>query len=207
MEHRLADGTRILVRPLLPEDAGEFRRVFAQLSPQTRERRFLTAVDALSDAALHYLTEVDQENHVALVATTDSLDLKSERGLGVARFIRLEEDPEVAEAAVTVADDMQHRGVGGALLRELVQVAHEKGVRRFRGEILASNDPMRHLMEKLGAALVRTESDTLVFDVPVGVSEGAFQMLQTFLKASAQAVFVFFRTLRHPHSLPKADSR
>lgn len=202
MEHRLADGTRIFVRPIQPADAAELRRVFAGLSPVTRERRFLTAMDVLSDAALHYLTEVDQENHVALVATTDSLDLKSERGLGVARFIRLKEDPEAAEAAVTVADDMQHRGVGGALLRELAQIAHEKGVRRFRGEILASNAPMRNLMEKLGAALVRTESDTLVYDVPVGVSESASRMLQTFLKASAQAVFVFFRTLGHPHSRP-----
>ncbi|MEO6419920.1 MAG: GNAT family N-acetyltransferase, partial [Polyangiaceae bacterium] len=159
MEHRLADGTRILVRPLQPEDASELRRVFAQLSPETRERRFLTAVEALSDEALRYLTEVDQESHVALVATTDSLDLKSERGLGVARFIRLKEDPEAAEAAVTVADDMQHRGVGGALLRELAKIAHDKGVRRFRGEILASNEPMKNLMEKLGANLVRTESD------------------------------------------------
>ncbi len=199
MEHRLADGTRILVRPIQPEDAGELRRVFSQLSPVTRERRFLTAVDALSDSALKYLTDVDQENHVALVATTDSLDMKSERGVGVARFIRLKDEPDVAEAAVTVADDMQHRGVGGALLRELAHMAHEKGVHRFRGEILASNEPMRNLMEKLGAKLVRTESDTLVFDVPVGVSEGAFHMLQTFLKASASAAFVFFRTLGHPH--------
>lgn len=197
MEHRLADGTRILVRPIQPEDAGELRRVFSQLSPVTRERRFLGAIDALSDAALRYLTHVDQENHVALVATTDSLDMKSERGLGVARFIRLADDPEAAEAAITVADDMQHRGVGGCLLRELAQIAHAKGVRRFRGEILASNDPMRHLMEKFGASLVRTESDTLVFDVPVGVSENAVQTLQTFLRATAQAAFVFFRTLRH----------
>ena len=37
-------------------------------------------------------------------------------GVGVARYVRLESQPDVAEAAVAVLDEWQHRGVGSALL-------------------------------------------------------------------------------------------
>jgi hypothetical protein len=43
-------------------------------------------------------------DHVAIVATKDSLDLKTEELLGVAHFVRLVGECDVAEAAVTVGD-------------------------------------------------------------------------------------------------------
>ena len=41
----------------------------------------------LTDAMVRYLTETDGIDHVALVATTESLDLKAEIGIGVAQTI------------------------------------------------------------------------------------------------------------------------
>ena len=46
-EHVLADGTRVILRHVRPEDAGEVRRGLERLSPQSRYRRFLSAVTAL----------------------------------------------------------------------------------------------------------------------------------------------------------------
>ena len=99
---KLRDGTTIAIRPIAPEDRDELRREFERSSPETRYLRFLGVVGDLSDATLTYLTCVDQQNHIALVATVTSPDLKTERGVGVARVIRNASSPTVGEAAITV---------------------------------------------------------------------------------------------------------
>ena len=212
-EHLLDDGTRIALRGITPEDAAELRRGFARLSPRSRQRRFFSVVGDLSTETLRYLTEVDGEDHVGIVATKDSLDLKTEIGVGVARFIRLKEDPEVAEAAVTIADGMQHKGAGRLLLRELARVARTKGVRKFRGEILVSNLPMRRLLESVGAVWASDAAvssgapgeqrahDTLLFEVTIGEEENRrASALERLLGATASAARVFRRTLRLPRA-------
>src|SRR2546423_7093751 len=110
-EQALADGTRFFVRHIRPDDAAMIRDGFERLSPAARYRRFFGGMSELSDDALKYLTVGDGKDHVALVAGQESPDLKTERGFGVARFIRMPDEPQVAEAAVTVVDDMQRRGL------------------------------------------------------------------------------------------------
>jgi GNAT superfamily N-acetyltransferase len=166
-EHTLPDGTAIALRHIRPDDAPALRRAFAELSPESRFLRFFGAVTTLSDEMVSYLTNVDGKDHVALVALQASPDLKTERGVGVARFIRAPDDSEAAEVAVTVVDDMQHRGVGRVLLTTLAEAAHERGITRFRAEVLEANAPLRRLMEEVHA-VPRSEKDgTILFDVPL----------------------------------------
>lgn len=166
-EHTLADGCRLTLRFIRPDDADELRRGFAHLSRESRYRRFLSEVSTLTDEMIDYLTKIDGQNHVAVVATTDSPDLKTEVGLGVARFIRLNDEPEVAEAAVTVADEAQGRGIGRLLLIALAKLAIERGIKTIRAEVLASNEPMRKLLSEVGAVVRSDDGATLVFDVPL----------------------------------------
>ena len=172
-EHRLADGTPVQVRAIRAEDAVELRRGYERLSPRSRYLRFLSVTPQLSDELVRYLTDVDGVDHFALVALRVSHDLKTEVGLGVARFLRLAETPEVAEVAVTVADEMQGKGLGRLLTRLLAEAAEERGVRTFRAEVAVENDAMRGLLAAAGATVVREEQGTLIFDVPVGSPEGA----------------------------------
>src|SRR5207249_1225870 len=81
-----------------PDDADELRRGFERLSPESRYRRFLSGVHQLSDEALRYLTHVDERDHLAIVVTRPRPD-GSEEGLGVARFIRLRDEPTADEPA------------------------------------------------------------------------------------------------------------
>jgi GNAT superfamily N-acetyltransferase len=143
-EASLADGTRVVLRLLRPEDAPILARGFERLSPTSRYKRFLSARTGLTKQDLDYLTNVDGHHHVAIGA----LDQHGE-GLGVARFVRLAEDEHKAEAAVTVIDDMQGKGLGGLLLNRLAGAAVERGVDHFRCSVLANNEPMRLLIEKL----------------------------------------------------------
>jgi RimJ/RimL family protein N-acetyltransferase len=167
----LKDGTPVMIRPVLPEDREELRNGLIALSPESRYFRFLHAGTGLtpSEDLLTYLTEVDQKDHVAIGAVIASPDLKTERGIGIARFIRLPARPDTAEAAVTVADDMHRRGVGGILLRELLRAARARGIRIMRAEVLAENATMRAILERSGAVKVESdpESGTLAYDLPI----------------------------------------
>jgi GNAT superfamily N-acetyltransferase len=190
-EHTLADGTRVTLRFIEPEDAAELRRCFARLSPRSRYQRFLGGVSELTDEMVAYLTHVDGVRHVAVVATTDSHDLKSEVGLGVARFVRLADEPGVAEAAITVVDDAQGRGIGRLLMSTLATLAVARGVQVFRGEVLADNERMRRLLGEVGATTSTASGETLAFDVPLPeraetVAREPSHPLRRLLRAAAE---------------------
>lgn len=147
----LPDGTPYVIRPISPDDREGLRHGFDETSPHTRYLRFGHASSTLTDEALTYLTCVDQQDHVALVATTTTPDLKTERGIGVARFVRSKENPHVAEAAVVIVDDVQRKGVGTALTHELGRAALLRGITRLRADVLYGNTLMRTILEQLGA--------------------------------------------------------
>jgi GNAT superfamily N-acetyltransferase len=181
----LRDGTPVLIRPIRPQDKELMRRGFERLSEESRARRFLTPVAELSAADLEYLTEVDYVDHFAWAAVrADRLD----EGMGVARYIRVKDEPEVAEAAVTVVDDYQGKGLGTLLLALLAVAAYSAGVASFRAYVLEENEPMRLMLESLGA---RTEFDSpgvVRFDVPLDPEAIPDSPAGRILKAVAQHV-------------------
>ena len=65
-----------------------------------------------------------------------------------------EVDHVVAEAAVSVVDAWQGRGLGGELLRRLTAHAREHGVERFQGSLFALNHSMLALFEAVGEVQV-----------------------------------------------------
>jgi RimJ/RimL family protein N-acetyltransferase len=123
-------------RHIRPDDKGRLAASLARLSPESRRRRFLMPKPQFSSSELRYLTEIDGFDHVAIVAVSaDDPDLF----YGVARFVRLREDPTVAEAAIVVADELQGQGLGRELGRRLADEARERGVRRFTATLLGDN--------------------------------------------------------------------
>ncbi len=163
-EHALRDGTHVRLRHIRPEDADELRRGLERLSPESRYRRFLGGVGQLSDELIRYLTNVDGQDHVAIVAGRPRAD-GTEEGVGVARFVRVHDEPSVAEPAITVLDGEQHKGIGHMLAVTLGRAARERGISHFRGEILANNDTVRELLAGVGAELHEVGENRIVFDV------------------------------------------
>jgi GNAT superfamily N-acetyltransferase len=208
-EHVLADGTPVVLRHVRASDAAELRRGFRALSPESRYRRFFQQMSDLSDRALHYLTEVDGTNHVAIVAVGYAPDLKTEIGYGLGRFVRVEGEPDVAEAAITVVDPMQRKGLGRLLAVTLAEAARERGIHHFRGEVLASNRPMRQMLEDLGAVVRAESGDSLSVDVsldePPAPPQGApgEAVILRWLRIAADLFAGRFRSL----ILPFPDDR
>jgi GNAT superfamily N-acetyltransferase len=107
-------------------------------------------------------------------------------GIGVARFVRSRQDPELAEVAVAVADSWQNRGVATALLDRLTQRAREEGVHRFSAEILADNQPMLDLIDELGDVTMRNlDHGSVEIEVQLP-PEGIGAALRESLRAAAR---------------------
>src|SRR5262249_41893514 len=139
----LRDGTAVVLRLVRPDDKELLRRGFARMSPESRYLRFFTPKAALTDDELRYLTEIDQDRHLAIGAST----LAADHGLGVARAIALDGEPGVAEAAIAVVDDMHGKGLGSLLFMRLVAAARERGIERVRCEVLGSNNSMQVFLQ------------------------------------------------------------
>lgn len=168
---RLNDGRSVLVRPVLPQDADLQQAFVRQLSPLSRRRRFHGPMVELPPATLRYMTEVDYQTHLAVLATVfvDGV----ERQVAEARWVRRSDEPETADFALAVADDWQRSGLGTRLLRLLERSARENGVQRLFGDVLHSNQPMIECMQRAGARLLLDPLDSSALGVELCVTDDA----------------------------------
>jgi acetyltransferase len=143
---RLRDGTVVEIRPIRADDKGRLAAGHARLSPESQRRRYLAAKPRLTANDLRYLTEVDGHDHVALIAV---LAERPELIVGVGRFVRLAEDPEAAEFAIVVGDEIQGQGLGGLLAELLAERAVAEGVKRFTATTEADNEPAQRLIRRI----------------------------------------------------------
>lgn len=155
IEIRLKDGTPVLIRLLNQDDKEELKIGFEKLSPKSKYCRFFVPMSSLSNSQLKQLTEIDNKNHVALCAYIESQD--DMFGIGVARYVRVDKEPETAEFALTIIDEYQSQGLGTELLNLLIQSARKNGIRKFIGYMLAENSSMLKILKHLGAQIRRED--------------------------------------------------
>jgi GNAT superfamily N-acetyltransferase len=177
---KLRDGGQVTLRPLAAGDREGIRRAFDRLSPESRYRRFFVSLRELSDGLLDVLTDVDHDNHEALVG----FDPESGEIVGVARYVRMPEQPQRAEASVAVVDDWQGRGLGRELLERLVTRAREEGVLRFVAFIQADNRRAVEVMSHLGPTTTSSRGDLVELDIELP-KHGIGAPLATALRAAA----------------------
>jgi acetyltransferase len=135
----LADGTRVLIRPVLPQDLELMAAFFHNLSPDARCNRFLHPLRAPSSELLRQFTHVDYAKHVALIAETFANN--RENVIGEARYVRVAE-PASAEISMSVADPWQGNGLAKMMLARLERCAAGAGIRRLIAEALAANEKL-----------------------------------------------------------------
>ncbi len=178
----LRDGSHVRIRQGHHTDRGLLMRGFERLSTESRYRRFLASTAELSEATLRYLTEIDHHNHEAMIA----LDEQTGEGIGVARYVRDADQPDVAELAVTVIDDWQGRGLGTLLLEVICARAREEGITRFTALMLATNREMMDLLRELDPVrIVDRELGTVEIEVPIP-SVGLAPALRKVIRIAAQ---------------------
>lgn len=154
----LPDGSTLLIRPVLPEDAPAFVAGFARLSREDIRMRFMHALKELTHAEAVRLTQIDYDQEMALVVFRQRPN-QAQEGWGVARLVS-EPNQERAEFAIILLREATGIGLGSLLLRRLIDYARDRGIRELYGEILRENEPMLELCRAMGFTLHPCLEDT-----------------------------------------------
>lgn len=196
----LTDGRVALLRPLDSSDRERIVAAFNRLSEESRYRRFFAPLHELSDRSLEYLTDIDHSDHEAIIA----LDQVTDELIGIARYVRGEPGSDRAEAAVVVADDWQHVGLGRVLLEQLVARARAEGICRFTALVQADNRRALELLAEIGPTSRSLEGGLVELDIELP-EERLGTALGAALRAAAGSIFgvrpLSERLLRAAHEL------
>ena len=152
----LINGTWVTLRPMRRNDIALEEAFVQHLSPEARYKRFMVTMNELPREKLHDLTDVDQQHHVALVATAEREGQPVL--LGVARYI-VEEAGNGCEFAITVDDAWHGCGLAGVLMQALMEIARSRGLKAMQGLVLRTNAPMLRFARQLGFDLRRDPED------------------------------------------------
>ena len=155
----LKNGVTVRIRAIRPADKAGIAQAFSMLEPESVYTRFFQLRQSLSNQELKAATEVDFENVVALVVTIESGG--RETIIGGGRYVTI--DPSStqrsAEIAFMVEEDFHGQGIAGRLLKHLVHIAREKGVRQFEAEVLAQNKAMLAVFARSGLPMKQSPAD------------------------------------------------
>jgi RimJ/RimL family protein N-acetyltransferase len=143
--HTLTDGSRLLTRPLLPDDAALYPEFIASVTQDDLRLRFFAAIKELSDQRISELTQIDYTRAMAFIA----IDEADGKMLGVVR-LHLDEDRKGGEYAVIVRSSLKGHGLGWMLMQRMIDYARMTGLKNVHGQVLAENTTMLRMCAELG---------------------------------------------------------
>ena len=147
-------------------DAADLSDFYRRLSPESRRRRFLSCGTRPDTDLARAFTEGQRTGFVGI------LHEPGPNGGAVVAHASVQPDGEdSAEIAFAVADDMQGRGIGRALMEVVVQHARRVGLRRLNAMLYADNAPMRRLLRNAGCELRSDRMDLGIEEVALDVRD------------------------------------
>lgn len=168
-------GRPFRLRPILPTDEKLYPAFFEKTTPRDIRMRLFAARRNFSHEDFALWTQIDYRREMAFVA----VDVADGTLLGVSRLAQ-EGNTDSAEFAVLVRSDRQGRGIGFALMRQLLAYARSRGLARLQGRVLTENACMRAFCRALGFSERRLaeEGDAIMAELDLhepanpGIEEG-----------------------------------
>jgi GNAT superfamily N-acetyltransferase len=154
---RAANGRRIIIRPVLPQDRELQKEFFRSLSAESRYNRFMTRLNELPEALAERFASIDYHSHLALLA--EVFDGERETMIGEARYVVDAQDPQQCEFAISVADGWRRCGIASALLCRLEYQAAASGICLMVAQTLVSNGVMLGLATRTGYRVLASRYD------------------------------------------------
>ena len=137
-------GETVEIRPLVPRDAAALLALYRELPEE--DRLFLDDDVTQDDWVKRMMSRVDYDNYVPLVAVYDEMIV------GHAILIRTHFGwmSHVGQIRIAVARSFQHKGLGKALVRELMKIAVSFGLEKMTARLMDNQVGARKAFEHLG---------------------------------------------------------
>src|SRR5215471_8348598 len=150
----LRDGTKILVRPLRPEDEPLYGPFLAAVTQQDLRLRFFAPVKEFGHTFVARFTQIDYARAMAFIAIEES----SGNMLGVVR-LHADANYERGDYAILVRSDLKGRGLGYLLMQMIIEYTRAEGLKTIEGQVLAENTAMLAMCRELGFSISPDPSD------------------------------------------------
>ena len=149
-DYRFQDGSRVVLRPIRPEDEPLLRAYHEKLSEKTVYQRYLQPLGVAQRTAHDRLTRIcfaDYDREVTLICESSGTDGKKEMvGIGRLRKIRGSDD---AELTLSIRDDRQRQGLGHEIVRRLLGIATAERRKTVIARMLSENKAMLAICREL----------------------------------------------------------
>jgi acetyltransferase len=156
----MKNGTETVIRPIRPEDEplmAAFHQTISERSVMLRYFYPLALNQRIEHERLSRISFIDYDREMALVA--EIMGRRGEREIIAAgRLIKFYRGQE-AEFTILVSDAYQGYGLGSEMLRRLVDIGKQEGLKRVYGNIVGDNTNMLRVTERQGFKLVGQEAD------------------------------------------------
>lgn len=168
---RARDGSKLLIRPIRPEDEPGVAAFHATLSERSVHMRYLHPVtlgQRVAHERLARICFIDYDREIVLVAEVPGSAAAARDIVGIGRLSKLHWSEE-AEFALLVSDAFQRRGLGTELLRRLVEVGRAERLSRIVGYISAENTQMIKVATTFGFRISRLRNEPGVVEAILDV--------------------------------------
>jgi len=157
-ESKLKDGTKILLRPIKPEDEPMWLEMLSSCSKESIYSRFRYNFHFDSHEVATQFCYIDYDREIGIVAELEQ-DGKR-RLIGVGRLIA-DPDLETSEYAVLIVDEFQRKELGLILTSYCEEIAFTAGVKRLIAETTKDNKSMISVFKKLNFRVSFNEDTTV----------------------------------------------
>ena len=150
----LNDGGQFDLRPIRPEDEPQlvdFHHTLSERSVYFRYFHWMKLEQRTEHERLTRMCFIDYDRQMAFVAEPAG----SNEIAGVGRLVKSHTGDE-AELAVIVSDRYQKRGIGTALVRQLVDFARDEKLQRITATVMFQNRAMQKVFERGGFHLTQS---------------------------------------------------
>ncbi len=155
----LKDKTRILLRPIKPEDEPLWHQLLSSCSQESIWLRFRYLFKETTHDMATRFCFIDYDREIAIVA--EVVDNDQSKLVGVGRLVA-DADHTNAEFAVLVADAYQAKGLGTLLTNYCLEICKAWGVSQVMAETAPENHRMLNIFKQRGFEFDRTVSSDVV---------------------------------------------
>jgi acetyl coenzyme A synthetase (ADP forming)-like protein len=191
----LRDGSTVQVHVAGPSDCQALSSFFDALSPESRQRRFLSLALPRRELITSLCDCSEPRSTLTLVASR----VQDGESCILATGSYLARDTRTAEVALAVADGFQGKGLGTLLLERLALIAVRHGFTHFWAVAQIENQPMLEVLRESGFALTeKPERGEVEVDLTLIPTEPGLARMETRHRvATVASLTPFFR----PHAV------